>query len=242
MISCFRRLFPAISLAIAVQVAIPGASAQTADFSRLTSLVKTNDIIGIVTRDGSKMVGRVDAVDAAAIQIHLLTPMDKPGMFRESSQISQFPASTIASVFRSDAYFTTNRDIYIAPGTFGNLAGDLKIGDPVVVIDHADAAISGRVTRLSPASLEVAIGRVASRTVHFSPDGVDKIERPAHLWDGAVKGAVVALAIVGLTAAATCNGCVGLAPFMVMTTAIGAGIGFGIDALVPPRRLYRAQN
>lgn len=242
MINCFRRLLPAISLAIAVQIAIPDASAQTADFSRLKSLVKTNDIIGIVARDGTKTVGRVDAVDAAAIQIHPLTPMDKPGMFRESSEISQFSASTIASVFRSDAYFWTSRDIYIAPGTFGNLAGVVKIADTVVVIDHTDRAISGTVADLSPASLEIAIGRVASRTLHFSPDGVGKIQRPAHLWDGAVKGAVVALAIVGFTAAATCNGCTGLAPFMAMTTAIGAGIGVGIDALFPPRRIYRAPN
>jgi hypothetical protein len=72
----------------------------------------------------------------------------------------------------------------------------------------------------------------------FTPSTVDRVFKPAHIWDGAVKGAIVGLIPALINIGADCYDCME-GPFAAFTVGVGAGIGLGIDALIGPKTLYR---
>jgi hypothetical protein len=108
----------------------------------------------------------------------------------------------------------------------------------------------GKVTQVSPKGLVIALRKENPRDGSgrpriewdgprsFAPTDVEKITRESHIWDGAVKGAVVALASV-LIIGHGCLDCDGIGYFFALSTGIGAGIGLGIDAAIPARTIYR---
>jgi hypothetical protein len=75
-----------------------------------------------------------------------------------------------------------------------------------------------------------------SRT--FTPADVDRVQRPAPIWDGAVKGAAIAVVPVGI-ATLSCDCGAPPVGFVAMVGGIGAAIGLGIDAAWGPKTLYR---
>jgi hypothetical protein len=72
----------------------------------------------------------------------------------------------------------------------------------------------------------------------FTPADVVRVRRPGPVWDGAVKGALIALiplAIVTMACDCGSSGADVYAAFM----GTGAGIGLGIDAAFPPKTVFR---
>ena len=128
--------------------------------------------------------------------------------------------------------------------TFGRLSEKLKPGQTVIVVDDHGARTSGEVVSVSAGELVVkyARGRIADPTLQtsrsFTPSGVDRVFKPAPIWDGAVKGAVVGLIPALINIAADCYNC-HEGSFTAFTMGVGAGIGLGIDAAFGPRILYR---
>jgi len=128
---------------------------------------------------------------------------------------------------------------------FYNLPDKVKPGQAIIVIDERGAEIRGKVEEVSGSKLVLNYGHGAidpslptSRT--FTPGEVQKVLKPGHLWDGAVKGAVIAvIPIIVLAASEDCFDC-GWGQAAVTTGLIGAGIGVGIDALFGPKTVYRS--
>jgi hypothetical protein len=125
----------------------------------------------------------------------------------------------------------------------------IRVGQTVLVRDLTGAEIKGIVQSADISKLVVkyGVGRLQdpsdpSKTLDdtrtFTPAEVDRVRRPGPIWDGAVKGALVALVPVVLLAAADCYDCNADGAYAVIT-AIGAGIGIGIDAAWGPKTVYR---
>jgi hypothetical protein len=144
-----------------------------------------------------------------------------------------------------------------APGVAGaqntsiaNVEKKLKAGQVIIVTDSAGRTVIGKVTDLSPSTLAVLPRKSNPRDGSGRPryewgdeqtvdlSSVQKIARPGPIWDGAVKGAAVGLIPVFIVSRYGCDSCGNLyASWM----AIGAGIGFGIDAAFGPKTIYRAR-
>lgn len=125
----------------------------------------------------------------------------------------------------------------------------IRVGQTVLVRDLTGAEIKGIVQSADMSKLVVkyGVGRLQDPsdpakplddTRVFTPAEVDRVRRPGPIWDGAVKGALVALIPVGIIAAADCDDC-GLGGAQAAILAIGAGIGIGIDAAWGPKTVYR---
>lgn len=125
----------------------------------------------------------------------------------------------------------------------------IRVGQTVLVRDLTGAEIKGIVQSADMSKLVVkyGVGRLqdptdSSKTLDdtrtFTPADVDRVLRPGPIWDGAVKGALVALIPVTVIGLAECYGC-DLGGALVAITAIGAGIGIGIDAAWGPKTVYR---
>ena len=125
----------------------------------------------------------------------------------------------------------------------------IRVGQTVLVRDLKGEETKGIVQSADMSKLVVkyGVGRLQdpsdpSKTLDdtrtFTPAEVDRVRRPGPIWDGAVKGALIALVPVAIFAAAECSGCeVGGAYASV--TVIGAAIGIGIDAAWGPKTVYR---
>jgi hypothetical protein len=125
----------------------------------------------------------------------------------------------------------------------------IRVGQTVLVRDLTGAEIKGIVQSADMSKLVVKYGmgplqdpsdpsKTLDDTRTFTPADVDRVRRPGPIWDGAVKGAAVALVPVLLIAAAECYDC-GLGGAQAAILAIGAGIGIGIDAAWGPKTVYR---
>lgn len=127
--------------------------------------------------------------------------------------------------------------------------GRIRLGQTVVVRDASGYETRGVVQSVDASKLVVkyGVGRLPdpadpgksladSRT--FTPADVDRVQRPAPVWDGAVKGALVALVPLGLVAAA-CDCGAPPASAYALFLGIGASIGVGIDAAWGPKTVYR---
>jgi hypothetical protein len=127
---------------------------------------------------------------------------------------------------------------------FADLPGALKPGQMITVIDSMGRRISGKVAEISPDSLvlltpeRLADGTRAwtGRQTLLEPS-VQEIRKRDLWWDGALTAC--ALGAVPTALAASKAGPGGFPAFLVVS-GIWAGIGFGIDAVIPAARLYRA--
>ena len=135
--------------------------------------------------------------------------------------------------------------------------GKIRLGQTVVVRDASGYETKGVVQSVEPSKLVVKYGvgrlpdpaepgKLLNDSRAFTPSEVARVQRPAPIWDGAVKGAVVALVPVGiLTASCDC----GSAPVgaVALVGGVGAAIGLGLtrrvaDALSRDRRAAHAGN
>jgi hypothetical protein len=125
----------------------------------------------------------------------------------------------------------------------------IRAGQTVLVRDLAGSETKGIVQSVDEGKLVVKYGvgvlrdpsdptKLLSDSRVFTPAEVDRVRRPGPIWDGAVKGAFVALVPVLLVAAAECSGCELGGAYAAMI-GIGAGAGIGIDALWGPKTVYR---
>ena len=125
----------------------------------------------------------------------------------------------------------------------------IRLGQTVVVRDASGYETKGVVQSVEPSKLVVKYafgrlpdpaqpGKVLKDSRAFTPADVDRVRRPAPIWDGAVKGALVALIPLGLVTAACDCGAPGADVYGVFM-GIGAGIGLGIDAAWGPKTIYR---
>jgi hypothetical protein len=125
----------------------------------------------------------------------------------------------------------------------------IRVGQTVLVRDLTGAETRGVVQSADESKLVVKYGSGLLRdpsdstnllddTRVFTPGDVDRVRRPGPIWDGAVKGALVALVPIGIIASYDCSGCRMGGPYVTIL-AIGAGIGIGIDALWGPKTVYR---
>jgi hypothetical protein len=142
--------------------------------------------------------------------------------------------------------------VMLMPAIAGAQAFDpnkIRVGQTVFVRDLSGAETRGVVQAADESKLVVKYGsgllrdpsdptKLLNDTRVFTPAEVDRVRRPGPIWDGAVKGALVALVPVVLVAAAECYDCeLGSAYAGMM--GIGAAIGLGIDAAWGPKTVYR---
>jgi hypothetical protein len=134
-------------------------------------------------------------------------------------------------------------------GAQGFDSGKIRAGQTVLVRDLSGAETRGVVLSADESKLVVKYGtglltdptdptNMLDDTRAFTPAEVDRVRRPGPIWDGAVKGALVALVPIGLIASIDCYDC-GLGGAYAAILGLGAGIGLGIDALWGPKTVYR---
>jgi len=134
-------------------------------------------------------------------------------------------------------------------GAQGFDSGKIRAGQTVLVRDLSGAETRGVVLSADESKLVVKYGtglltdptdptKLLDDTRVFTPAEVDRVRRPGPIWDGAVKGALVALVPIGLIASIDCYDC-GLGGAYAAILGMGAGIGLGIDALWGPKTVYR---
>lgn len=125
----------------------------------------------------------------------------------------------------------------------------IRAGQTVLVRDLSGAETRGVVLSADESKLVVKYGvgllrdpsdptKLLNDTRVFTPAEVDRVRRPGPIWDGAVKGALVALVPIVLIASVDCYDC-GLGSAYAGILGIGAGIGIGIDAAWGPKTVYR---
>jgi len=121
-----------------------------------------------------------------------------------------------------------------AQDTFGDLGRRVQPGQTVIVVDQFGGRTQGRVASLSTTTLVVNAGPPRS----FSPADVREVLKPDRMWDGAVKGAAFGVIPAVLLGALDCDDCVPGA-MAALSIGVGAGVGFGLDALFGPRTVFR---
>jgi hypothetical protein len=143
--------------------------------------------------------------------------------------------------------------VSIAPGLAAAQefdTGKIRVGQTVLVRDLAGAETKGVVQSADRSKLVVKYGvgvlkdprdpaKLLDDTRVFTPAEVDRVRRPGPIWDGAVKGAAIALVPALLVMAIDCYGSCGLGGVAGAIVGIGAGAGIGIDALWGPKTVYR---
>ena len=121
-----------------------------------------------------------------------------------------------------------------AQDTFDDLVHKIRQGQTVIVIDRHGGKTQGRVESVSAEALVVDYGR--SQT--FAPADVRQVKKPDRMWDGAIKGAALGVIPAVLFGALDCDDCVPGA-LAALSIGVGAGVGFGIDALFGPKTVFR---
>src|ERR1044071_1657390 len=124
-----------------------------------------------------------------------------------------------------------------AQDTFDDLVHRIRQGQTVIVIDQQGGKTQGRVESVSAAALVVNYGR--SQT--FAPADVRQVKKPDRMWDGAIKGAALGVIPAVLFGALDCDDCVPGA-LAALSIGVGAGVGFGIDALFGPKTVFRGRT
>lgn len=250
MISPCRRLLPALALAL-VALTSPAAG-QTSDTTVFQRRLKAGDTVVILGLNGALTRGRVDGVTDAAISIQAMRQGSVPNEYRLAAAVSSVAFDQIAELHRLEGPDARPNVLYRRRDSFGTLHERLPPGEIVRVVEGSGRETVGRVTDVSPTALAIVIridnprdGSGGPRhewngTQTFAPSLVERIEKPAPIWDGAVKGAAIAALATFLVVRSSCPDCSGQAAGYAMTAGIGAGIGLGIDALIGPRRIYRA--
>ena len=123
-----------------------------------------------------------------------------------------------------------------AQSTFGNLPSKVKPGEDVIIQTENGTVAKGKVEAVSESTLTISD---AAKTLHtFAPAEVRRVRKPGPIWNGAIVGALSAALPTALLCAAA-DDATGCGELILGVTAIGAGIGLGIDAAIPPRTLYR---
>jgi hypothetical protein len=125
--------------------------------------------------------------------------------------------------------------------SFDDLPRWVRLGDPVTVTEASGRKVTGSIADLQARSLKLAIGKSVRE---FSQADVATITRtlPDPLGNGALIGAGIGAGffLVAALSGGGCDweGCGGMLLLgSVFYGAIGAGIGVGIDAMVPGREL-----
>ncbi len=132
-----------------------------------------------------------------------------------------------------------------APATsFDELTRWVRIGDRVTVTDVTGHKVTGNIAGLKPETLALAVGEALRDFAQADTATITRRE-PDTLSNGALIGASVGAGLF-LLALASSGGCDGCGGFVVLAAAFyggaGAGIGVGIDALVPGRRTVMYQR
>jgi hypothetical protein len=155
--------------------------------------------------------------------------------------ISTFAGGALACLF------LLNPAPAAAQSTFADLSAKVQRGQKVIVLDDRGAVIEGTVEDVSASTLVVNYFRGQAKdpslatTRTFTPDQVRRVQKPSHLWDGAIKGALVGLIPALVNIAADCYDC-NEGPFAAFSISVGAAAGIGIDALFGPKTLYRGDG
>lgn len=117
---------------------------------------------------------------------------------------------------------------------FEELGRYLAPGAPVFAVERAEGAIEGTVVSVSP---DVVVVRVADQERRLTKDSVAWLETsPDRLWDGAAAGGLLGFAIGLAPGAFGCGEC------LLLSTAVGAALGAGLDARVSGRRMVYGQH
>ncbi len=133
--------------------------------------------------------------------------------------------------------------------SFDGLGKWLRLGDAVVVTEMDGRKASGRLTNLSAASMTILRGGTPIELPSASVRAVSIRERDS-LANGALIGLAAGMAFGAIALGAACHedyyyrgSCAGLVLAGVgIYGAMGAGIGVGIDALTPGRKLLVYQR
>jgi len=129
---------------------------------------------------------------------------------------------------------------------FGQVSTRVRVGETVYVTDSAGREHKGMLFDLSPSRLVLESG---SKRQDFPAGEVAAISwrAPDSLGNGALTGMAVGVGLMGIAALSSCNSsdCGGWVFLgMLAYGGIGAGIGAGIDALIPGKMIpvYRSAS
>jgi hypothetical protein len=129
---------------------------------------------------------------------------------------------------------------------FEDLPRVLKPGQMVTVIDSTGGRVAGKVAEISPKALVVVTQeRVADGTRRKTWTGRQTFLKPPVLetrkrdlwWDGALAAFALGIVPVALAASKAESGAF---PAFLAVSGIWTGVGLGIDAAIPAKRVYRA--
>lgn len=129
--------------------------------------------------------------------------------------------------------------------SFEALASRLRVGDTIYVTDAANHEQKGTLHELSVSQLVLDTGGDLRR---FPEDGVQRVrlQGPNPLGNGALIGFAIGagLGVVGMVAGCAESDCTagGAVLGIAMLGGIGAGIGVGIDAAVPGKKILIYQG
>lgn len=118
------------------------------------------------------------------------------------------------------------------------LAGKVRVGQRVVVVDTSGRETSGIVRAVSDVRLDVDYGVNDVRTLQI--DEIERVKR-TRLWDGAVKGAAIGLIPAVLSLLPECVGCPRAGKFAGLL-ALSSALGLAIDAANGPDTVYRGRS
>ncbi len=113
--------------------------------------------------------------------------------------------------------------------SFAALQGRVLLGETVTATDQAGRVVKGKLTGITATDLTLTTSE-GPRTLVGSELVKVQARRSGPLWNGALIGAAVG--VTPFIIAASQDECDGCGPWAAVYTAIGAGVGVGIDALV----------
>lgn len=119
---------------------------------------------------------------------------------------------------------------------FEELPTVLRTGDAIVIHDANGRKTTGKVNAATAA--EVVITTANGDERRFTSAAVRQVRARDVIWDGALWGASFGAVMGGLIGSN-----IGQAgPALVAASSFWAGVGFGIDALVPARKIYMSND
>jgi hypothetical protein len=131
-------------------------------------------------------------------------------------------------------------------GSFEQLRARVAVGDTVTVIDVQGRETSGTITDLSVSSLTLMMDRAEKE---FLEADVERVSRRDSRWNGTLWG----LGVGGVLGAWADHGLVDeygredisvgeSVEFIAVAAAVGAGIGFAVDALIGGKQLLYSRS
>lgn len=235
-----RRFVQIVGIAFVAALAPSAALGQSGPvaFAEVATVLKQGDLVMVTDKGDAKTLGRVVVMTRTEITVNVV---ERGRMGTATSWTEGAPRTfledDVAIVVRATLEGKPTGLVYRSSDTFGDLGRELRPGHTATITQASGVAFTGKVLRLSSSEVVIATtGQVSERA--FAAAEVTRIQRVGNLWDGALKGFLIADGLPLISnlkgGGAFCGPC------HLMLGGIGALIGLGIDAAFGPATVYQA--